>query len=303
MAAGAAVVVAAGAAGVVESKRQFVYGLHATEAVLTRAPERVLELWLAAARDDERIRRLAQAAQAAGLTVQSAAPAALAKLVGDVAHQGAVAAVRPLPPWDEDALLAHLEASSAIPLLLVLDGVTDPHNLGACLRTAEAAGVQALVLPRDRSAGVDAVARKVAAGAAEFVPVAAVTNLARTLDALKARGIWVVGTDGDADRTLFAADLNRPLALVLGAEGVGMRRLTRERCDFAHPDVGARRVLECVGGGGGGAVRGRTPAFRLTRRTRSAYPSRSFSPADRLYSLPHRSQREAIPVGSLHATL
>jgi len=239
-AAGAAAVVAAtaagaaavGAAGVADSKRQFVYGLHATEAVLARAPERVLELWLAAARDDQRIRRLAEAAHAAGLAVQSAAPAALAKLVGDVAHQGAVAAVRPLPPWDEDALLEHLAASSASPFLLVLDGVTDPHNLGACLRTAEAAGVQAVVLPRDRSAGVDAVARKVAAGAAEFVPVASVTNLARTLDALKARGIWVVGTDGEASQTLFAADLNRPLALVLGAEGVGMRRLTRERCDF-----------------------------------------------------------------------
>ncbi len=233
MAAGAVVAVgAAGAPGVADSKRQFVYGLHATEAVLVRAPERVLELWLAAARDDQRIRRLAEAAHAAGLAVQSAAPAALAKLVGDVAHQGAVAAVRPLPPWDEAALLAHLAASSVSPFLLVLDGVTDPHNLGACLRTAEAAGVQAVVLPRDRSAGVDAVARKVAAGAAEFVPVAAVTNLARTLDALKARGIWVVGTDGEAEQTLFAADLKRPLALVLGAEGVGMRRLTRERCDF-----------------------------------------------------------------------
>jgi len=235
-AAGAAVaaagVAAVGAAGVADSKRQFVYGFHATEAVLTRAPERVLELWLTAARDDQRIRRLAEAAQAAGLAVQTAAPAALAKLVGEVAHQGAVAAVRPLLPWDEDDLLRGLAEASAVPFLLVLDGVTDPHNLGGCLRTADAAGVQALVLPRDRSAGIDAVVRKVAAGAAEFVPVASVTNLARTLDALKARGIWVVGTDGDAQQSLFSADLNRPLALVLGSEGVGMRRLTRERCDF-----------------------------------------------------------------------
>jgi 23S rRNA (guanosine2251-2'-O)-methyltransferase len=223
---------AAVAAGVAKSQRQFVYGLHATEAVLARAPERVLELWVAEARDDQRIRRLAESAQAAGLAVQSAAPAALAKLVGDVAHQGAVAAVRPLPPWDEDDLLAHLAAASAVPFLLVLDGVTDPHNLGACLRTADAAGVQALVLPRDRSAAVDGAARKVAAGAAEFVPVASVTNLARVLDALKQRGIWVVGTDGEARQTLFTADLNRPLALVLGAEGGGLRRLTRERCDF-----------------------------------------------------------------------
>jgi 23S rRNA (guanosine2251-2'-O)-methyltransferase len=117
-------------------------------------------------------------------------------------------------------------------LLLVLDGVTDPHNLGACLRTAEAAGVHAVIIPKDRSAGVDAVARKVAAGAAEFVPVAAVTNLARMLDLLKDKGVWVVGTDGEAPQTLYQADLARPLALVLGAEGSGMRRLTRERCDF-----------------------------------------------------------------------
>jgi 23S rRNA (guanosine2251-2'-O)-methyltransferase len=117
-------------------------------------------------------------------------------------------------------------------LLLVLDGVTDPHNLGACLRTADAAGVHAVVIPKDRSAAVDGVARKVAAGAAEFIPVATVTNLARVLELLKERGIWVVGTDGGAAQTLYQADLKRPLALILGAEGSGMRRLTRERCDF-----------------------------------------------------------------------
>jgi 23S rRNA (guanosine2251-2'-O)-methyltransferase len=118
------------------------------------------------------------------------------------------------------------------PLILVLDGVTDPHNLGACLRTADAAGVQALVIPKDRSATLDGVARKVAAGAAEFVPVATVTNLARALGKLKEAGVWVVGTDGEAEQTIYAADLNRPLALVMGAEGAGMRRLTRELCDF-----------------------------------------------------------------------
>jgi 23S rRNA (guanosine2251-2'-O)-methyltransferase len=118
------------------------------------------------------------------------------------------------------------------PLLLILDGVTDPHNLGACLRTADAAGAHAVVIPKDRAASVDGVVRKVAAGAAEFVPVATVTNLARTLEVLKERGIWVVGTDGDAEQALYSADLKRPLALVLGAEGTGMRRLTRDRCDF-----------------------------------------------------------------------
>jgi 23S rRNA (guanosine2251-2'-O)-methyltransferase len=237
VAAAAAGVATADAAVVVEAKRQFVYGLHAVAAVLTRAPERVLELWLAETREDQRMRRLDEAARAVGVRVQSAAPAALAKLVGEVAHQGAVAAVRPLPLWTDEELLGSVERWAGErpadpPFLLVLDGLTDPHNLGACLRTADAAGVHAVLLPRDRSATVDGVVRKVAAGAAESVPVASVTNLARTLDALKERGVWVVGTDGATGQNIFSADLNRALALVLGAEGAGMRRLTRERCDF-----------------------------------------------------------------------
>lgn len=215
-----------------DSKRHVVYGLHAIGAVLARAPERLLELWMAQPRDDARARDLKDRASAAGIRVQAASPEALVRLVGNVAHQGAVAAVRPLKPWDEHALLENLSQTAGDPLLLVLDGVTDPHNLGACLRTAEAAGAHAVIIPKDRSAAVDGVVRKVAAGAAEFVPVVSVTNLARTLDALKKHGIWVVGTDGEAAQTLYAVDLKRPLALILGAEGSGMRRLTRERCDF-----------------------------------------------------------------------
>lgn len=229
-------------AGVAESKRNFVYGLHAIAAVIERAPERLLELWIAQPRDDARIRDLKERARAVGVRVQAASGDSLAKLVGNVVHQGIVAAVRPLKSWDENDLLANLDQigadthggrpSSELPLLLVLDGVTDPHNLGACLRTADAAGAHAVIIPKDRSAAVDGVVRKVAAGAAEFVPVASVTNLSRVLGLLKERGIWVVGTEGEAEKTLYAADLNRPLALVLGAEGSGMRRLTRERCDF-----------------------------------------------------------------------
>lgn len=215
-----------------DSKRNFVYGLHAINAVLERAPERLLELWLAQPRDDARSRELRERAQTAGVHVQSVGAEALAKLVGDVAHQGAVAAVRPLKAWDEHDLLESLNQAAEDAFLLILDGVTDPHNLGACLRTADAAGVHAVLIPKDRAATVDGVVRKVAAGAAEFVPVASVTNVARTIDLLKERGIWVVGTDGEAPQTLYAADLKRPLALVLGAEGAGMRRLTRERCDF-----------------------------------------------------------------------
>lgn len=220
------------AAGVADSKQHFVYGIHAVGAFIERSPERLLALWMAQPRDDARARTLRERAQAVGIRVQAATPVSLAKLVGDVVHQGAVAAVRPLPTWDERELVANLSQIEGPPLVLVLDGVTDPHNLGACLRTADAAGVHAVVIPKDRSAGVDGVARKVAAGAAEFIPVAAVTNLARALDLLKEQGVWVVGTDGAAAQTLYQADLNRPLALILGAEGSGMRRLTRERCDF-----------------------------------------------------------------------
>jgi 23S rRNA (guanosine2251-2'-O)-methyltransferase len=216
---------------VAEHKRDLVYGLHAVRAVIDRAPERLLELWMAEPRHDARARDLKERAQGAGLKVQLVGSESLAKLAGDVAHQGVVAAVRPLKPWDEEALIAFL-GTGPDPLLLVLDGVTDPHNLGACLRTADAAGVAAVIFPKDRSASVDAVARKVAAGAAEFVPTVPVTNLARALGRLKEHGVWVVGTDGEADQTLYAADLNRPLALVLGAEGLGLRRLTRDSCDF-----------------------------------------------------------------------
>jgi 23S rRNA (guanosine2251-2'-O)-methyltransferase len=231
VAAGLAAVRAAGGA-VAESRRGFVYGLHAINAVLERAPERLLEIWLAQPRDDARARELKRNAEIAGVHLHAATAEALVKLVGDVNHQGAVAAIRPLKPWDENDLAEAMARSSEDALLLVLDGVTDPHNLGACLRSAAAAGVQAVIIPKDRSAGVDGVVRKVAAGAADFVPLASVTNLARTLDVLKRAGIWVVGLDGAAAQDLFAADLKRPLALVLGAEGAGMRRLTRERCDF-----------------------------------------------------------------------
>lgn len=214
------------------AERTLVFGLHAVAAVLSHSPERILELWLSSGRDDPKIKSLRADAEAAGIKPQPVSADALQKLVGDVTHQGVVAAIRPLAPWNDNDLLAAVESSREPAFLLVLDGVSDPHNLGACLRSADAAGVQALVVPKDRSAHVDAVVRKVAAGAAEFVPVATVTNLARTLEALKGLGVWVVGTDGEATESLFGADLNRPLALVLGAEGSGLRHLTREKCDF-----------------------------------------------------------------------
>jgi 23S rRNA (guanosine2251-2'-O)-methyltransferase len=217
---------------VADSNRNFVYGLHAVNAALERAPERVLELWIAQPREAQvRVRELQERAHRAGVHIHAAAPEALLKLVGDVVHQGAVAAMRPLKGWGEHDLAGLLD-QTADPLLLILDGITDPHNLGACLRTADAAGAHAVIIPKDRAATLDSVARKVAAGAAEFIPVVSVTNLARTLEALKQRGIWIVGTEGEAAQSLYSADFKRPLGLVLGAEGSGMRRLTREKCDF-----------------------------------------------------------------------
>ncbi len=209
-----------------------VYGLHAVRAVLTRRPGDVLRLVIAAARDDARVRELRELAVARGLKPVTAGPDALDRETGGAAHQGVIAEVRPSEPLNENSLLDLLAVQAAPALVLVLDGVSDPHNLGACLRTADAAGATAVVAPRDRAAGLTPVVRKVAAGAAETLPFAQVTNLARALRDMKSAGLWVAGTAQDGERTLFAADLSGSLALVMGSEGRGLRRLTRECCDF-----------------------------------------------------------------------
>jgi 23S rRNA (guanosine2251-2'-O)-methyltransferase len=170
---------------------------------------------------------------------------ALAGLVGDVVHQGVDADVSPLKSWSEDDLIDALREVKA-PLVLALDGVQDPHNLGACLRTADACGALAVVVPKDRAAQVNATVRKVAAGAAETTPVVAVTNLARTLRLLKAAGLWIVGAAGEADKVAAGVDLTGPLAVVMGAEGSGLRQLTRQNCDFLVrlPMLGAVESLD-----------------------------------------------------------
>jgi 23S rRNA (guanosine2251-2'-O)-methyltransferase len=178
------------------------------------------------------VRELLELAAARGVTAARSYADALDQAVGGAAHQGVVAEVRPSAPLDENSLLDILTRDGGSPLLLVLDGVSDPHNLGACLRTADAAGATAVVAPRDRAAGLTPVVRKVAAGAAETVPFAQVTNLARALRDLKAAGLWIAGAAADGEREPFDADLGGPLALVLGSEGRGLRRLTREACDF-----------------------------------------------------------------------
>lgn len=223
------------------------YGIHAVRALLTRHPHRVRQLWLAESRESAaRLLELRELAAAAGVTLHAADGDELDRLADGERHQGAVAEVTPRAGDPETQLEEALEALGDTPgLLLVLDGVTDPHNLGACLRSADAAGVAAVIVPRDRAAGLTPVVRKVAAGAAESVPLIAVVNLARTLRELKERGLWLVGAADDASRTLYDVDLTGPTVLVLGSEGEGLRRLTREACDelVSIPMAGAVESL------------------------------------------------------------
>ena len=221
------------------------YGIHAVRVLLSRHPQRVRRVLLGAGRDAGRLAEIRGLAQRAGVQVGTADDATLDRLAGGERHQGVVAEVQARAGDPETQLEEALEAAAGAPLLLVLDGVQDPHNLGACLRSADAAGVAAVIVPRDRAAGLTPVVRKVAAGAAETVPLVAVVNLARTLRDLRERGIWLVGTDDAADRTLYDADLKGPVALVMGSEGEGLRRLTRECCDqlVSIPMAGAVESL------------------------------------------------------------
>jgi 23S rRNA (guanosine2251-2'-O)-methyltransferase len=209
---------------------ELVFGLHAVEAVLQR-PDGVVELWLDSGRRDQRLQALASAAEEAGLRPHWVKRQELDKLTGGDRHQGAAARVRQAEARSEaflDQLLTELDVP---PFLLILDGVTDPHNLGACLRSADAAGVHAVIAPRDKACGLTPVARKVASGAAETVPFVQVTNLARTLRLLQDAGVFLVGAAGETETSLYDADLRGPLGIVMGAEGSGLRRLTREHCD------------------------------------------------------------------------
>jgi len=208
-----------------------VYGLHAVRSLLQRHAARVRRLSVDARRDDPRMRELLQLAQQYGVKPEKVDAKLLAARTGDASHQGVLAEVDPLPPWHEDELIEAVSAASH-PLVLVLDGVQDPHNLGACLRTADACGALAVVVPKDRAAGMNPTVRKVAAGAAETTPLAVVTNLARTLRLLKDAGLWVVGADAEAPKLAHENDLAGPVALVMGAEGAGLRQLTRETCDL-----------------------------------------------------------------------
>jgi len=208
-----------------------IWGVHAVTALLERHPGRVRRLLLQRGRQDERAARIQALAAQSGCTLERVDGERLRALLGDVVHQGVAAEVVPLAPWREEELLSAL-ATHAEPLLLALDGVQDPHNLGACLRTADACGVLAVIVPRDRAAQLNATARKVAAGAAETTPVVSVTNLARTLRLLKDAGCWIVGADAAAPQVAQAIDLRGPRVIVMGSEGSGLRELTRKHCDW-----------------------------------------------------------------------
>ncbi|WP_415753604.1 23S rRNA (guanosine(2251)-2'-O)-methyltransferase RlmB [Pseudomonas leptonychotis] len=213
------------------SQLEKIYGVHAVEALLRHHPKRVKQVWLAEGRNDPRVQVLLALAADARVSVGQCERREMDSWVEGV-HQGVVAEVSPSQVWGEAMLEELLDRSEGAPLILVLDGVTDPHNLGACLRTADAAGALAVIVPKDKSATLNATVRKVACGAAEVIPLVAVTNLARSLEKLQQRGLWVVGTAGEAEMEVYDHDLTGPTVLIMGAEGKGMRRLTREHCDY-----------------------------------------------------------------------
>ena len=211
--------------------RRKVAGLHAVEAVLEHSPDKILAAWADASKKDGRLSRLLERLNTMGVRTQVAQKNRLDILAEGQTHQGIVVEVLTPEELGENALRSVLEQPITAPFFLVLDHVQGPHNFGACLRTADAAGVQGVILTKDQSVGITPVVAKVASGAAETMPVYRVTNLARALSWLKESGIWLVGAAGEAQRTVYDTDLTIPLALVMGAEGKGMRRLTRETCD------------------------------------------------------------------------
>lgn len=212
------------------SGKRILAGFHAVTARLRHAPESIEALYVDAGRHDGRMQQLLARADAAGVRVTAADADRLQRIAGGSTHQGVVALCGELSPARSlDDILASVRPDT---LLLLLDGVTDPRNLGACMRTAEAAGAQALIVPRDRSASLTPVVAAAAAGAAETLPLVAVTNLARAMDEIRDAGVWIVGAAGQAERTLYEIDLSGPIAWALGAEGAGLRRLTREKCDW-----------------------------------------------------------------------
>ncbi len=210
---------------------EILFGQHAVRTALKRDSKRIKRLLVQQGRNDERIQQVIDLAAPVHVRPERVSRQELDRLSDGGVHQGVLVLCDPILSKDEAFLDQLLDGLETAPFLLVLDGVTDPHNLGACLRTADAAGVQAVIAPKDKSAPLNSTVSKVACGAAEVVPYVQVTNLARTLQMLQERGIWITGTAGEAQQMVYDASLTGPMALIMGAEGKGMRRLTREHCD------------------------------------------------------------------------
>lgn len=210
---------------------EMVIGIHPVTAILKSAPQRVQTLYCLKGRHEQRLHKLLQLAEKLDIPPQYKSRAELDALNPGL-HQGVIAQCSSGEVFDEQYLNNLLDNLQAVPLLLVLDGVTDPHNLGACLRTANAAGVHAVIAPKDNAVGINETVRKVASGAAELVPFIPVTNLSRTLKSLQQRGVWISGTAEDSEQLIFTADFSGPTAIVMGAEGKGLRKLTRDTCDY-----------------------------------------------------------------------
>lgn len=219
-----------------------IFGFHAVEAVLKKQPDRIIRLILLDARQDIKHQAIIQLAKANGINkISIVSRVELDQLTHQGNHQGFAAICTPQKPFTENDLAPLLDSLTEPPFLLILDGIQDPHNLGACLRSADAAGVHAVIAPKDKSVGLTSTVSKVASGAAEHVPFIQVTNLARILRFLKEQDIWLFGAAGEAKENLYQANLTLPVAIILGAEGVGLRRLTREHCDqlFHIPMIGS----------------------------------------------------------------
>ena len=213
---------------------EIVFGIHAINALIKAAPERFIEIFLLKGREDDRLMPIINLARKYGISAQMVQRKVLDEKSEGEQHQGVVARVKPGKVFNEndlDDIISQAKSRNIPPFLLILDGVTDPHNLGACLRNADASGVQAIIVPKDNAARLTATVRKVAVGAAESVPLIQVTNLSRTMKQLQKLGVWIIGTAGETDTCLYDVKLSGPMALVMGAEGKGMRRLTRENCD------------------------------------------------------------------------
>lgn len=211
---------------------ELLIGIHAVEAALNHDVGNLVELYIESGTQNARVKELGERARELGVKPHARDRAALDRMTGGARHQGVVARYNAPAPLPESSLAELADKAGREALFLVLDGVTDPHNFGACLRSAEAAGVTAVVVPKDRAVGVTPTVRRASAGAADRVAIVAVTNLARALKSLKDAGVWLVGLAGETEQPLYAVDLKGPLALVLGGEGEGLRRLTREACDF-----------------------------------------------------------------------